>query len=437
MLLTGVQNRRTKFSFDHIFETVVCPFFDELADRRATNSSVSLSDACRCGLAVHQLKSPSLLKFVEKAKLENSNVRSVFNIRRIPSDEGMRKILDRVDSGVLGAVQRRVYDHIYEHGLTKKYRFYRHYETLAFDGVHTFSSKSISCPHCLVKNHRDGTQTFSHSLLSVALVCSGKREAFVVDNEPIVNTDGHTKNDCERTAIQRLLERFETHYAERAYIMTFDALYSCAPVVKRIEKQANWEYVMNVKPGSHPHLFAQFEQLDAHKLVLWKNKRESDGKYRFGYANGLALNASNPGVKVNMLWCEWTNKKGKKTTFTYITSFKLTSRNLVTMMRIGRSRWKVENEVFNTVKNQDYRLEHNYGHGKEHLCNNMSLLMMLAFTLDQIQKAGDSLFQAVAKQFRTTVAIWDNIRAIFKLLAVTSMDDVLRHILTMYCVRRV
>lgn len=437
MTLGRTSNRQTKFSFDHVYENVVCPILDQLVDKRAANHSIALIDACKCGLAIHQLKSPSLLNFIEQAKLESSNIRSVFGIEKIPSDGGMRKILDMVDSVELTRLHRGVYDHIHQQGLTANYCYYRGYQTFAFDGVQVFSSSKVSCPACLTRQHRNGTVTHSHSLLSAALVCSGKREAFVVDNEPIVNTDGHTKNDCERGAIARLLTRFEQHYSERRIVGTFDALYACAPVVERIDKNPNWEYVMNVKPGSQKHLFRQFEQHDAQGLIQWTSKREKDGHYRLGFANGLELNASNRQIKTNMLWCEWTNKKGKKTTFTFISGFKLTVRNAVKIMRLGRSRWKVENEVFNTVKNQDYQLEHNYGHGQQHLCNNMALLMMLAFTLDQIQKAADILFQAVAKQFKTTIAIWDNLRAVFKLIEVHSMDDVLRHILTMYCVRRV
>ena len=34
-------------------------------------------------------------------------------------------------------------------------------------------------------------------------------------------------------------------------------------------------------------------------------------------------------------------------------------------MRGGRARWKIENETFNTLKNQGYHFEHNYGHGKK------------------------------------------------------------------------
>ena len=31
----------------------------------------------------------------------------------------------------------------------------------------------------------------------------------------------------------------------------------------------------------------------------------------------------------------------------------------------GRSRWKIENESFNVLKNHGYELEHNFGHGQK------------------------------------------------------------------------
>ena len=34
-------------------------------------------------------------------------------------------------------------------------------------------------------------------------------------------------------------------------------------------------------------------------------------------------------------------------------------------MRAGRARFQIENETFNTLKTQEYHLEHNYGHGKQ------------------------------------------------------------------------
>jgi hypothetical protein len=43
------------------------------------------------------------------------------------------------------------------------------------------------------------------------------------------------------------------------------------------------------------------------------------------------------------------------------------------MTKAGRCRWKIENECFNTLKNQGYHLEHNYGHGQKNLSYNMYL----------------------------------------------------------------
>jgi hypothetical protein len=43
----------------------------------------------------------------------------------------------------------------------------------------------------------------------------------------------------------------------------------------------------------------------------------------------------------------------------------------------------VENETFNTLKNQGYHLEHNDGHGQQNLSVVLTMLMMLAFSVDQ------------------------------------------------------
>jgi hypothetical protein len=81
--------------------------------------------------------------------------------------------------------------------------------------------------------------------------------------------------------------------------------------------------------------------------------------HRFGYTNGLALNSSNSDLRVNMLYYEEFNPKGNKQTFTWATGIHLTAAtvakaNVEKVMRMGRSRWKIENETFNTLKNQGY-----------------------------------------------------------------------------------
>ena len=69
-------------------------------------------------------------------------------------------------------------------------------------------------------------------------------------------------------------------------------------------------------------------------------------------------------------------------TDSWITEILLTPESVWAIMRGGRARWKIENETFNTLKNQGYHLEHNYGHGEKNLSVVLALVMMLAFPVD-------------------------------------------------------
>ena len=92
-------------------------------------------------------------------------------------------------------------------------------------------------------------------------------------------------------------------------------------------------------------------------------------------------------------------------------------------MQGGRARWKIENEVFNTLKNQGYQFEHNFGHGKKNLTSIFALLMMLAFLIDQIQEAACGLFQAALEKMISRRALWEIIRSYFYICFINSWQD--------------
>ena len=77
-----------------------------------------------------------------------------------------------------------------------------------------------------------------------------------------------------------------------------------------------------------------------------------------------------------------------------------TTRNVFHLMRGGRARWKIENETFNTLKNQGYNFAHTYGHGEQHLSVVFAILMMLAFLVDQAPQLCCALFRAVWAEAR-------------------------------------
>jgi hypothetical protein len=90
----------------------------------------------------------------------------------------------------------------------------------------------------------------------------------------------------------------------------------------------------------------------------------------------------------------------------------------------GRKRWKIENETFNTLKNQGYHFEHNYGLGKKHLAEVFAILTVLAFLIDQVQQLCCCLFQAAWKKLGSKKALWEAIRAYFKSFLVQSMEEI-------------
>jgi hypothetical protein len=51
---------------------------------------------------------------------------------------------------------------------------------------------------------------------------------------------------------------------------------------------------------------------------------------------------------------------------------------VATIVLAGRTRWKVENENNNTLKTKGYNLEHNFGHGKQHLSSLLVTLNILS-----------------------------------------------------------
>src|ERR1700682_3279433 len=92
-------------------------------------------------------------------------------------------------------------------------------------------------------------------------------------------------------------------------------------------------------------------------------------------------------------------------------------------MRGGRARWKIENETFNTLKNQGYRFEHNYGHGVQHLSVVLALLMMLAFLVDQVQQLCCPLFQGAWERLGSKRLLWERLRGVFQEYCLRSLRE--------------
>ncbi len=282
------------------------------------------------------------------------------------------------------------------------------------------------------KHHRDGKVTYHHQMLGAAVVCPGRKEVIPLMPEPILKQDGETKNDCERNALQRFLQKFREDHPHLPVIATLDALYANAPVIRDLRK-AFMSWIIRVKPDGNPFLFLQVEQLAEQGLAEEFEAVGTDGVHRrYRLARNVPLNESNPDVLVDFLDVWEPSFPNGQRRFTYILDPRLglCRERAEPLMWGGRSRWKIENETFNTLKNQGYHFEHNYGHGHQHLSVVLAMLMMLAFLIDQTQQLCCPLFAAASDKCISKRALWERLREIFHQFQVNSMQAIYEAILS-------
>ena len=396
---------------------------DEVAGR-----GLSLADCLMSGLAIFSLKYPSLLQFEQDARglgesahePRRENLRSLFGVERAPSDVRLRERLDEVDPRELRAPFKRLFARAQRGGALAGFEWLEGRYLLSVDGTGHFSSSKVHCANCCERRHKDGTTTYYHQSLCAVLVHPQRREVVpVVAPEAIVKSDGRKKNDCERRAAKRLLTELRREHPHLALVVVEDGLASNGPHI-RLLKELDMRFVLGAKPGDHKALFEWVEQLEAHppadpakRVVGWETVDGDGTTHCFRWLNGVPLNDTHFDLEVNFLDYRERRRNGKERRFSWVTDLRVEPCNAMKLMRAGRARWRIENETFNTLKNQGYEFEHNFGHGKKNLATVFAALMMLAFAIDQVQKMCCALFQAALARKKRAKYFWEDLRALF------------------------
>jgi hypothetical protein len=383
------------------------------------NPTYTWKDCIMSGLAVFGFKMPSLLQFEKDKDSEpwlRRNLRTLYGVEKAPSDTTMRERLDTISPRQLRQPFKKIFAYLQRGKVLEAYRYLDGYHIISLDGTGQFSSEKVHCECCCEKHHRSGRIEYYHQMLGAVLVHPERREVIPLAPEPIVKGDGNTKNDCERNAAKRLLSDLRREHPHLKVLIVEDGLASNFPHLSLLDS-LNMQYVIGVKSGDHKYLFNWIKDLTpmAHEYT-----DDVGTQHQFHAYTDVPLNDANYDYRVNMLEYWETKKDGRKQYFSWVTKIALTPENVYKVMRAGRSRWRIENETFNTLKNQGYNFEHNYGHGYKNLCSVMTMLMMLTFLIDQVQQLCCKVYQKARKhvgtlrrffekiQNRIDIAVWDN-----------------------------
>ena len=160
-----------------------------------------------------------------------------------------------------------------------------------------------------------------------------------------------------------------------------------------------FHFLFTCKPASHAHLTQWVEALapgrDLHTLKQRvKSNRWEHHQYR--WANAVPLTDQADALRVN--WCELTITEAcgaVRCRHSFITDWRITAENVAGLVAAGRARWKIENENNNVLKNRGYHLEHNFGHGQQHLSSLLATMNLLAFGLHTLLELTDADYRLV------------------------------------------
>ena len=228
----------------------------------------------------------------------------------------------------------------------------------------------------------NGQVTYFHQAITPVIVAPGKHEVIPLEPEFITPQDGHAKQDCEQVAAKRWIERQAGRYQQVTILG--DDLYCKQPFCELV-----------LQPRLQLHLGLQTGVAhNAVRVAGWGRScrrapavRHPSLEWAVSHRPHLSVCQRGPPARgrrrlwVN--WCELTITKETDGTILYRNAFAtqhpLDHTNVEAVVQAGRARWKIENENNNTLKTKGYHLEHNYGHGKQHLSAVLLTLNLLAF----------------------------------------------------------
>jgi hypothetical protein len=378
---------------------------------------------------------------------QRKNAENILGVTKIPCNNQITRLLDEVepqefDDNFKGGVKLAE-----EYGVLEQYKVLDGGVLIAIDGVWFQSSEKVNCKHCLFIT-KDGVTTYYHCMTAAVIVRPGGKVVLPLMPEMIRNEDNtvtakkdvkepekkgyeRQKQDCERNAARRLLENHGKYYKNLNATLLGDDLYANYNTCKTV-LDAGLSFIFTCKDDSHPWIAEQIKYSEPEKLTSTIFTGKHHIEYRYEWVNGIENRADGEKLLVNYIYFETYNKETGETSHknSWITNKTVTRENVVLLVECARTRWKIENENNNVLKNYGYHLEHNFGHGENHACEIYCILNLLAFLVHGLMVLCDENFIKARSYFGRRDEFYNALRTIFWLFEFQSWEDFLNFVIT-------
>ena len=387
--------------------------------RKGRNTKYEIKDAGLGAFSVFYLQAPSFLSWQQnmERKREKNNARNLFGIARIPSDEQIKNVLDPVAEKDVGKAFWQIYHAMDARGQLQEYEGVNGTRTVSLDGTHHHSSQKVHCEQYRV-TLRGEKASYTHQVLMAVLSAPELKHVVCLQPEFITPQDGHKKQDCEQAAIKRWVQGHAQEFRPWSVTILTDDLHCHQSTCELFIKHEMY-FILTCKEDSHTTLYEELALLapvegaiGTKTISKWNGRHREQWVYR--WAKSLPLRRGEEALLVN--WCELTishESPGNRIYYNaWATNHKVNEHTVAAIADNGRSRWKVENEGINVLKNHGYNFVHNYGHGKQNLANVLLNLLLLAFLFHTVLQLGCEKYQAVRRELGARRNFFDDLRTL-------------------------
>lgn len=301
-------------------------------------------------------------------------------LEELPYWETIQDVFININIDELRNIQKYIVKALIRSKMFDKFRFNGCFQLL-FDGTGLSNHNYNLNNNCLTRKHRDGKISYYKYVLECKLVVGNiviSLDSEFIENEKML-TDKQ-KQDCETNAFKRMITRIKKNYPKYKFIITGDALYATSPIIKLCEKY-NWYYIFNLKPDRLKEINDYFEG-----NIIFQNESAIGNYY---LSTGIQYKNS---ILSAFKYIE--TKKGKLTTFRYISNLDINDSNIETIVSLGRRRWKIENEGFYTQKHRTFNISH-LNSRNDNAMKVHYFFIQFAHTIRQLLEQGNLLIKSL------------------------------------------
>lgn len=398
----------------------------EIDDCRKKASDYELAAHLTACLAMFLFKFESRNQYNRKReKIQfRQNFEKLFKLP-MPHGDSVHNVIEGLDETQLERLKQQMIRALLKRKTFHKNRYRGRWFRIAVDGSGVVSFDHPHCDQCLTKTSKKGKTTYYHNVLDARLV-TPNGFSISIATVWIENPEGdYDKQDCERKAFLRLADRLKKAFPRLPIIILADSLYPYEGFFAKCIDNG-WAFSTTFKDGCLPTVWEEVYglkplQTENHSTYTYTQPNGTKVEQNYSWVNSIDYK----GYQLNWIECKetryWTEinkqgesiKKKKTTVFTHITNLPVNRNNVVTTSETARLRWKIENEGFNTLKNDGYAMQHKWARKSYRGLKNYYQFMQMGHLINQLMSKSVE-FQTEylqGKNHPTLKALWEDIRS--------------------------